>query len=488
VLWIQRSSALLHLAALCLVIGGCITVGPDYVPPKPQVPAHFAEAPALGEAHNPQPPDDAWWRNLGDPLLNRLLEDALNSAPDVAEAQARVREARALARYAGATRFPITDAGGFYTRNLGSDNIPTGVPPGGLGPGVHSNLWEAGFDASWEIDVFGGLRRGIESAEANYQAVTEDRADVVLSLLAEVARDYVELRGAQRRIEVARKDLGIEADLQALTQSLLSAGLAPRQDLLRAQAQVSDTQAMIPTLNTDERAAAYRIAALTGRPSAEIVTELSVPGPIPQVVSEVPVGLPSDLLLRRPDVRAAERRIAAANARIGVAKADLYPHFSLTGVAGIESLNLSSFASGSSGYYQIGPGVSWRVFDAGRIRFQVLAESARTDEAAAAYQRSVLDAFRDVETALVAYANAQSRREKLAAESAADADVTRIATILYEKGVESFLTVLDAERALYAADDALAQSERDAALALIALYKALGGGWGAARLKIAAQP
>lgn len=203
-------------------------------------------------------------------------------------------------------------------------------------------------------------------------------------------------------------------------------------------------------------------------------------------VSGVPIGLPSDLLLRRPDLRAAERRIAAANARIGVAKADLYPHFSLTGAAGIESLSLSSVFSGSSGYYQIGPGISWRIFDAGRIRSQVLAESARTDAAAVAYQRSVLDAYRDVETALVAYANAQSRRDKLVAESAADADATRIARLLCERGLDSFLPVLDAERALYAADDALAKSERDCALALIALYKSLGGGWQAASSEITA--
>jgi outer membrane protein, multidrug efflux system len=459
-------------------------VGPDYATPKPQVPASFAEAPAAAEARSLPPADDAWWRNLGDPVLESLLKEALESAPDIAEAQARVREARALSGFARAGEFPIADADGLYTRNLGSDNVPTGVPPGGLGPGVRSNLWLAGFDASWEIDVFGGQRRAIEAAAANYQAVSEDRADVVLTLLAEVARDYVELRGAQRRIEVARKNLAIEQDLETLTQSLLSAGLAPRQDLLRAQAQIAYTEAVIPTLNTDERAAAYRIAALTGRQFTEIVAQLSVPGPIPHAVSEFPIGLPSDLLLRRPDVRAAERRIAAANARIGIATADLYPHFSLTGVGGIESLNFSSFFSGSSGYYQIGPGFSWRIFDAGRIRFQILAESARTDAAAVAYQRSVLNAFRDVETALVAYANTQSRRDKLAAESAADADATAIAKLLYEQGVESFLPVLDAERSLYAADDDLAQSERDSTLALIALYKSLGGGWQTASSEI----
>ena len=467
-----------NLTGLSLIVSAC-EVGPNYVAPTRQVPASFVEAPANAPVNAAQahPIDDAWWKILGDPVLEGLLEKALTSAPTIAEAQARVREARALTGVAGADRFPTVDAVGQYGRQLGSENVPTGVPPGGLGPGAHSNLWQAGFDASWEMDVFGSQRRTVEAAGANYQAVSEDRADVVLTLLAEVARDYVELRGAQRRIEVARKNLAIEQDLQRLTASLLAAGLAPQQDLLRAQAQVSDIEAAIPQFETDERTAAYRIAALIGQPSSEIVAELSVPRPIPQAVAEVPVGLPSELLERRPDVRAAERRIAAANARIGIAQADLYPHFSLNAVTGLESLYFSSFSSASSGYYQIGPGITWRIFDAGRIRFQVRAESARTDAAAAAYQRSVLEAFRDVETALVSYANAKIRSNHLAAESAADQQATDIATLLYKKGVESFLPVLDAERSLYAAEDALALSERDSSFALIALYKSLGGGW-----------
>jgi multidrug efflux system outer membrane protein len=216
---------------------------------------------------------------------------------------------------------------------------------------------------------------------------------------------------------------------------------------------------------------------LLGRSFTEVRAELSVRRPIPQAVSDVPVGLPSDLLRRRPDVRAAERRIAAASARIGIAQSDLYPHFSLTALTGFESLNFSTFPSASSGYYQVGPGIGWRIFDAGRIRFQIAAASARADAAAVAYQRSVLDAFRDVETALVAYANSRLRRDKLEAESAANREATEIARLLYARGIESFLPVLDAERSRYAADDQLAQSERDCALALIALYKSLGGGW-----------
>jgi outer membrane protein, multidrug efflux system len=482
---ITRSSLAPAFVGLGLLLAGCRAVGPDYVAPNPSLPASFAE-PGRASGQTSKSPfiDDAWWKNFEDSTLDTLIAQALKSAPDLAEAQARVREARAFQGVAGAGRYPTADATGEYTRNLGSQNVPTGVPPGGLGPGIHSNLWQAGFDASWEIDIFGGIRRTIEAANASYQAVAEDRADVTLTLLAEVARDYIDLRGAQRRIEVAQKNLAIERDLLALTQSLLSAGLAARQDLLRAEAQVRDIEAAIPGFETDEHAAAYRIAALINRPFSEVSAELSQPRPIPQSASEVPVGLPSDLLKRRPDVRAAERRIAAANARIGIARADLYPHFSLTGAAGLESLSFSSFGNASSGYYQIGPGVTWRIFDAGKIRFQMQAESARTAAATAAYERSVLDAFRDVETALVAYANIKVRRNELVAESDADAQATDIAILLYKRGVESFLPVLDAERSLYATDDALAQSERDCALALITLYKSLGGGWQAASADI----
>jgi outer membrane protein, multidrug efflux system len=204
---------------------------------------------------------------------------------------------------------------------------------------------------------------------------------------------------------------------------------------------------------------------------------LDTPGPIPAPVADVPVGLPSDLLKRRPDIRAAERRLAAANARIGVAQADLYPHFSLTALAGLESLDASTFLAMPSRYLMVGPGISWLIFDAGKVRFAVRAEEARTDAAAAAYRRTVLGALRDVETALSSYGQTQVRRERLAAEVSADRDAVTVATRLYRQGLTDFLPVLDAERALHLADDKLAQTERDTALALVALYKSLGGGW-----------
>jgi outer membrane protein, multidrug efflux system len=471
-----------ELAALLLCAGallGACTVGPDYVPPKTSLPTGYSEA-AGSQATSPSAPpalEPAWWTNFGDPVLNHLIDEAQQTAPDLVEAEARVREARALSGVAGAALYPEVDAGAAYARTHGSANVPVGVPPGGLGPGIDGNLWQAGFDASWEIDVFGGTRRRIEAANAAYEASIAGRGDATLMLDGEIARDYVVLRGAQRQLAVAQENLSIQRDTLALTRSQFDAGLASRLDVLRAQAQVEATEAEIPTFVVDARTAIYRIGALMGVPPESLLAELDAPQAIPTPVADVPVGLPSDLLQRRPDIRAAERQLAAANARIGVAKSDLYPHFYLTGAAGLESLEASTFLTAPSRYLSIGPSISWLVFDAGKVRFTVEAQQARTDEAAAQYQRVVLGALRDVETALVSYGQAKIRRERLAAEVKANRDAVDIAERLYRQGLDDFLPVLDAERSLYASEDKLAQTDRDADIALVALYKALGGGW-----------
>jgi outer membrane protein, multidrug efflux system len=470
------------LAALLLCAGallGACTVGPDYVPPKTSLPAGYSEAAgsATTVTSASSTLEPAWWTNFGDPVLNHLIDEAQRTAPDLAQAEARVREARAMRGVAGAAEYPEVDAGAAYARTHGSANVPLGVPPGGLGPGIDGNLYQAGFDASWEIDVFGGTRRRIEAANAEYEASLAGRGDATLMLTGEIARDYVLLRGAQRQLAVARDNLSIQRDALALTRSQFDAGLASRLDVVRAQAQVEATEAEIPTFVVDARTAIYRIGALMGVPPESLLTELDTPQAIPTPVADVPVGLPSDLLQRRPDIRAAERQLAAANARIGAAKADLYPHFYLTGAAGLESLDASTFLTAPSRYLSIGPGISWLVFDAGKVRFTVEAQEARTEEATAQYQRVVLDALRDVETALVSYGQAKIRRERLAAEATAERDAVDLAERLYRQGLEDFLPVLDAERSLYVAEDKLAQTDRDTDIALVALYKALGGGW-----------
>jgi NodT family efflux transporter outer membrane factor (OMF) lipoprotein len=455
------------------VLAGCMA-GPDYVAPQASLPSNFKETTApTGSAQ----PTDTWWQVFGDTVLDGLMAEALHSAPDLAEASARLREARALQGIAVSAEYPNADAGAGYDRTRGSANVPIGVPPGGLGPGEYGSLWQAGFDASWEVDLFGGQRRAVEAANASYQAAEADKALVQLSLLAEIARNYMELRGTQRQLAVAQENLTIQQDALHLTQAQFNAGLAPRLDLLRATALVNDTQSTIPALEAEERSSIYRIGALVGRMPEDLVSQLDTPQPIPPALPDVPVGLPSDLLLRRPDIHAAERQIAAANARIGVATADLYPHFSLTGVAGLESLSAKSFPNASSSYFAVGPSVTWLIFDAGKVRFEIDAQRARTDQAVAAYRRTVLNALRDVESALVACARDQERKQTLSAEVESDRQAVDLATRLYSHGLTDFLSVLDAERSLDAAEDRQVQNDRDTALALVALFKAMGGGW-----------
>jgi multidrug efflux system outer membrane protein len=458
---------------LFLALAGC-TVGPDYVPPKPDLPDRFAEQsdakPGGGAA-------ETWWRQFHDPTLDGLVADALKDGPDIEIADARVRAARAERAFVAAEDDPTMTAGASVARQHGSGNVPVGTPPGGSGPNVGSNLYLAGFDAGWEIDVFGGVRRAVESAEASVGAAIENRHDAELTLTAEVARDYIELRGAQRRLAIAREILEERQDVRGLVAAQFKSGLVGSLDMKRADSELASSEAEIPGLEAEERADIYRLGVLVGKPPEALADTLAQATSIPEASNPVPAGLPSDLLKRRPDIRSAERRIAAANARIGVAEADLYPHFSLTGIAGLESLNAGELATTKSRYFAVGPSISWLVFDAGRVRDQMAIEQARTDEASADYRRTVLAALGEVETALVAYGRQQIRRDALEREVAADRDSLDLAKRLYAQGLQDFLAVLDAERSLHASEVALADAQRDTAVSLVALHKALGGGW-----------
>ena len=461
-----------HLLGVALLLGGC-TVGPDYHPPaNDQTPRHFSEptapAPILGKE---------WWTILGDPVLDQLIADALKSSPDLAIAQTRIVEARAELAIARAEELPEADAGATYKRQHGSANVPVGTPPGGLGPNVGSNLFLAGFDASWEIDLFGGRRRAIESADAALDAVTAEQRDVELSLVAEIARDYVELRTAQRRLDIVRELVDIRRDLLKLVSARFDSGLAGALDTARARTELEAGEAELADLRASEHAAIYRLGTLVGQAPEELLPSLSPPRPIPVASKDVPVGLPSDLLKRRPDIRAAERRIAAANARIGVAEADLYPHFALTGGAGFESLQQNKFLVGPSRYFSVGPSVDWLIFDAGRVRDEILAERARTDAAAARYRKIVLGALGEVETALVIHAQSLAAKDSRGRELASARQALDLARRLYEKGLEDYLAVLDAERTVHDSEMDLARTDQECTDSMVALIKALGGGW-----------
>ena len=460
---------------LQLALTGC-TVGPDYARPKSDVPEQFVEKAPPGVPAMPVQ-SDSWWKTLNDNILDQLVSQALQSSPDLEIARERVVEARAERAAVAGQLLPQATAQGAYARQHGSANVPVGTPPGGLGQDVTSNLWLAGFDASWEIDIFGGTRRAIESADATLVARVAEKDDAQLSLVAEIARDYVELRTRQRLLGIAREVLELRQDSLKLAKAQFDSGLAPALDPIRAAAELADSEAEVPVLEAAEREAIYRLGVLVGATPESLLPVLREPREIPRVAGAVPIGLPSDLLSRRPDIRAAERRVAAANARIGMRKSDLFPHFSLTGAAGLESLNSGNFISGPSRYYAVGPSISWLVFDAGQIRDEVLAERARTDVAAAAYRKTILSALGEVETSLVTYGRSEIQREALQREVAERRKALDLAKRLYANGLENYLTVLDAERDLRTAEMTLAGADQTNTDSFIALVKSLGGGW-----------
>ena len=370
---------------------------------------------------------------------------------------------------------PGSSSGGSFGPPVnGGPQSPFGS--GGL-PGVQTELYQVGLDATWEIDVFGGIRRGIEAAAADLSASVEDRREVLITLLAEVANDYLQLRGLQQRIAIARANLVSQQETLDLTRQRYKAGVTTELDVTRQQTQVAETEALIPPLEAQARMMIHAISVLAGREPLALSRELQDNAPLPHIPVDVPVGLPGDLLARRPDIRRAEKQIQAANARIGVATADLYPKFSITGQAGFDSSHVTDLFHWDSRYFILSPGVSWNVFDAGRIRANIQATTEQRQQLMLAYQQAVLTALRESEDALVTYSTEQARHASLEqAEKSARASVD-IARDQYKQGVIDFLSVLDTQRELLNAQDQRVQSEQTIATDLVALYKALGGGW-----------
>ena len=487
----MKTNHLILLALLVAATGGC-AVGPNYQHPAATAPAQWGASLAGGETNAPAALA-AWWETFHDARLDSLINRAVQSNLDLQIAQARVRAARAQYNIAAADLLPTVDGSGAYERQqqsrhqpvLGSLPIPAGVP-------FENNVYQAGFDASWEIDVFGGKRRAKEAARAEFAASEFDRRGAVVTLLGEVAHNYLEVRGYQRRLAIAQENIAAQAKELAITRDRFAHGLTSDLDVEQAGTLLATTRAEVPALETDLSAAIHRLGVLLGQQPEALTAELSVAAPIPAAPPVVPVGLPSGLLLRRPDVQVAERQLAAATANIGVAKADLFPKFFLTGAAGFESVSASDWFTSGSSFWSAGPTVQWRIFDAGRIRANIRVQNARQEQALAAYEQTVLTAFEDVENGLVAYANEQTRRLSLEDAVTTSQKSLELANKLYANGLTDFLHVLDAERSLYQAQDALAQSDRTVATDLVALYKSLGGGWEtmppAATLASAASP
>jgi NodT family efflux transporter outer membrane factor (OMF) lipoprotein len=462
------------MIATVLVIGGCLKVGPDYEPPIPSTLTQFSSEMTGGLSAGPV--DNAalgqWWMTLKDPKLNNLIELAISGNLDLRQAAARIREARAQRGISEAARFPTIDASGSISRRrfrfgTSQDNVLAAT----------TSLYQAGFDASWELDLFGRLGRQVEASVAEFQASEEEYRDVLVTLLAEVALNYVEVRSFQTRLAVATANRNAQAETFDLVLANFEGGEVSRLDVEQARSNLEATRSQIPTLETELAQARHRLAVLLGQQPGALNEELGESGTIPLAPPQLAIGVPADLLRRRPDVRKAERELAAQTAQIGIATADLYPKLTLIGSVGLESFSASDLGAPINRVFNIGPTVQWRIFDAGRIRRNIEVQNARQEQALIVYEASVLTGLQDVEDALVAYGKELIRRQSLVEAEQATRRVVEVAQDQYRAGETDFLTVLDAQRSLLTMQDQLATSNAQVTTNIISLYKALGGGW-----------
>jgi len=459
----------------CLIIVGCMlfgcaAVGPDYVPPGVSTPEKWNASSSGGLVYKPDALQQMarWWTTLDDPILSSLIDRALQGSLDLRISVARVREARARRGVINADRFPTINATGSAIKSRSSEET---------GSGVETDLYAVGFDAGWEVDVFGGVRRSVEAADAALEASSEGLHAVMVSLLAEVGLNYVELRSLQTRLAIAEANQNAQKETYEITQARYGSGLTSELDVEQAKYSLQETRSQMPPLKVGIQQAENRLAVLLGQKPGTLKSELIEPAPVPVTPLEVAVGVPAETLRRRPDVRKAERLLAAQTARVGVATAELYPTFSLMGTIGLEALSFEDVFSTSSRKYGIGPSFHWNIFDSGRIRQNIEVQSALQEQALLSYESSVLGALADVENALVAYANEQMRRQSLVEGALAAQRAVTLSKNQYTSGIIDFQNVLNAQRALFSLQSQQAQSDAAVTSNLISLYKALGGGW-----------
>lgn len=450
-------------------LSGCKTlVGPDYVGPRSRVPDAWTRS-ALHDLGG----DSSlagWWKGFRDPALNTLIDRAREANPDLKAALAGIAEARALRGVARSQGLPQANANAAYSRNRSSETL--GVPP----RNNPTSLYATGFDAGWEIDLFGGIRRSVESAEANIGAREEDYRDALVTLFAEVALNYLDYRTLEERIAVANRNISSQTDSVKLTRGRLEAGLVPKIDVTQAETNLALSEASVPLLKTQLDAARNRLATLTGGFPASVTGILARSRGIPAPPAGYAAGLPADLLRARPDIRRAERELAAQVARIGVAEADLYPRLTLFGEFQLQSLTSADLFDSPSRAYSFGPSFRWAIFSAGRIRNEIAAEESRALGALAGYEATVLAAVEEVETSMSAILNERDRLSDLSRAVASSRETVSLIKDNYENGLVSFQNVLDAERTKFDAEDEETYSRGQVARYYVSLYKALGGG------------
>jgi NodT family efflux transporter outer membrane factor (OMF) lipoprotein len=460
--------------ALFPILCAACTVGPDYEPPDltPTVPDAWRAA-VVAEMTSDTASLQRWWEAFGDTALTGLIRRAELANRDLAAAVGRVEEARALRGVAKGGLLPDVVLDGSYTRFRLSEN---GLQGGALG-GETLDQWNGGLSLSWEIDLFGRVRRGVEAASAELSASVEDYRDVLVTLYAEVASAYVDIRTFQQRLAFARANAEAQRRSLQLTRDRFRAGLTSGLDVAQAESNLATTEAQIPSLEDGLNRSFNRLSVLLGEPPGDLQDELAAASPIPAPSGEIAALVPADLLRRRPDIRRAERRLAAQTARIGIATADLYPSFSLTGFLGLESLDFENLGDEESVGWSLVPGFRWNLFSGGKIRNRIRAEEARTRQALAAYEQTILLALEDVGNSLVAYGRERDRRARLSQAVQASERSVAIVETQYRSGLTDFQRYLDSQRSLFSQQDALAVSAGQVTKNLIAVNRALGGGW-----------
>jgi outer membrane protein, multidrug efflux system len=452
-------------------LAGCITVGPDYEPPATDVPSAWtrldaASAPAV-EATTAGDLSE-WWLRLDDPLLSELVAEAVRSAPDLQGAEARLREARARRGVAAADFYPGVGTSAAASRNRSSEET---------GSGSTRELYAAGFDARWELDVFGGTRRSVEAADADVASAVASLEDTQVTLAAEVAANYVEVRAQQALIRIARNNLDSQSETLQITEWREQAGLATAQEVEQARTNRERTRALIPALETSLAEAEHRLDVLLGLAPGSLHARLAPTETLPRIPDGLAVGIPADALRQRPDVRVAERRLAAETARVGVTEAARYPTFSLSGSVGVEALTIGALDSSGAGTSSLLGGITAPIFEGGRLRSQVAIQDAVREQAEVSYAQTLLGALEDVENALVAFTRNRERDAALTAAVESARTASRLAQARYSAGLIDFQAVLETDRTVLAVEESLARTRADGVLAVVRLYKSLGGGW-----------
>jgi NodT family efflux transporter outer membrane factor (OMF) lipoprotein len=485
------------VAALMAALTGC-TFGPDFVPPQPQLPAGSYEGePAIVDPWLQQPPDPNWWAVFRDPILTDLERRVAAENLDVQTVTVRLAESRFQRGVAAAAALPSVNGDAQYQRELYSVNGPFFSPQGPFGPvdrainqllqssgsppipvvPIPFNEYYIGFDASWELDLWGSVRRQVEAADAQVDQAAEQRRDALVSSLAELARDYIQLRGVQMQIRIAIDNVKVDQDVLTRAQERAVKGLGTGVDVENAAAQVESIRAQIPTLEQQETQYINAVSLLLNQPPGALHAELGRPKLVPPAPPRVPVGIPAELARRRPDIRAAEAQLHAATAGIGVAVASFFPTVQLNGTVGLDSEDIRKLWQLNSLQYMAGPSVKVPIFAGGRLRNTLELRKSQQQEAAIQYQKTVMQALHEVVNALVAYRLEQQRRTRLKLQIEHSRQALTLARERYSDGVGDFLTVLDTERTLLQAEQQYVTSTTNVSLNLVQLFKALGGGW-----------